>query len=100
MPGRPATKEYVMSLRLCNARTIPVTLYLEPWGEQYALPSETTLTVVARGPQGDTLEVEWADEHITLYGWPGSIVTLLHDGKEVGVGTSERTPVPATPRRS
>jgi hypothetical protein len=80
-------------------RTIPVTLCLEPWGEQYTLTPEATFTVIAKGPEGDALEVEWTDDHITLYGWPGSIVTLFHDGKEVGGGTSERTPVPATPRR-
>ena len=95
----PATKEYVTLLRLCNVRTIPITLYLEPWGEQYTLGPEATFTVVARGPEGDALEVEWADDHIILYGWPGSIVTLFHDGKELGVGTAKRTPVPATPRR-
>jgi hypothetical protein len=95
----PATKEYVTLLRLCNVRTIPITLYLEPWGEQYTLGPEATFTVVARGPGGDALEVEWADDHIILYGWPGSIVTLFHDGKALGVGTAERTPVPATPRR-
>ena len=99
MPGSLAAEEYVTSLRLCNARTIPVTLYLEPWGEQYTLMPEATFTVVARGPEGDTLEVEWTDDHITLYGWPGATVALFHDGKEVGVGTAECTPVPATPHR-
>ncbi len=60
---------------------------------------EATFTVVARGPEGDSLEVEWADDHIILYGWAGSIVSLFHKGKEVGVGASERTPVPSTPLR-
>ena len=61
MPGSSATKEYVTLLRLHNAHPIPVTLYLEPWGEQYILTPEATFTVVARGPEGDALEVEWAD---------------------------------------
>ena len=47
----------------------------------------------------DTLEVEWADGHIVLYGWPGSVVTLFHEGKEVGGEISERAPIPSTPRR-
>jgi hypothetical protein len=100
MPGSLATKEYMTSLRLCNARTIPITLYLEPWVEQYTLTPEATFTVVVRGPEGDALEAEWADDHIILYGWPGSVVTLFHDGKEVGAGAAERTPVPTTPHRS
>ena len=99
MPCDPATKEYVTSLRICNSRSIPLTLCLEPWGEQYIMTPEATFTVVARGPEGDSLEVEWADDHIILYGWAGSIVSLFHKGKEVGVGASERTPVPSTPLR-
>lgn len=95
----PGTKEYATSLRVHNSRSVPLTLYLEPWGEQYTMAPEATFTAVARGPEGDTLEVEWADDHIVLYGWPGSVVTLFHEGKEVGAGSSEHAPVPSTPRR-
>jgi hypothetical protein len=42
--------------------------------------------------------VEFADDHIILYGWPGSVVTLFHKGTELGAGDPERTPLPATPR--
>jgi hypothetical protein len=99
MRCEPETREYSTSLRVCNARSFPMTLYLEPWGEQYTLAPEATFTAVARGPEGDTLEVEFADDHITLYGWPGSVVTLFHQGKEVGIGASGRAPVPSTPCR-
>jgi hypothetical protein len=98
MPCDPETKDYVTSLRVYNARSVPLTLYLEPWGEQYTMAPEATFTAVAKGPEGDTLEMEWADNHIVLYGWAGSVVTLFHEGKEVGSETSERAPVPSTPR--
>ena len=98
MPGSSATKAYTTSLRVCNTHAIPITLHLEPWGEQYTMPPETTLLVVARGPEGDVLEVEYAEDHIVLYGWPGSVITLFYAGKEVGAGTTERAPVPLTPR--
>ena len=97
MPRSPAIQEYTTSLRVCNAHARPITLYLEPWGEQYTMPPEATFVVVARGPEGDALEVECAAEHIVLYGWPGSVVTLFHAGKEVGTGAAERAPVPLTP---
>ena len=61
-----------------------MTLYLEPWGQQYTMAPEATFTAVARGPEGDTLEVEVSDNHIILYGWPGAVVTLFHEGKEIG----------------
>ena len=41
--------------------------------------------------------VACAEDHIVVYGWPGSVVTLFHAGKEVRAGTSERTPAPLTP---
>ena len=97
MPSSLAIQEYTTSLRVCNAHASPITLHLEPWGEQYTMPPEATFVVVARGPEGDALEVECAEEHIVLYGWPGSVVTLFHAGKEVGVGAAERAPVPLTP---
>jgi hypothetical protein len=98
MPGDPETKEYVTSLRVYNSRAITLTFSLEPWGEQYRLAPEETFEIVARGPEGDSLEVEFADDRITLYGWPGSVVTLLHKGTELGAGDSKHTPIPATPR--
>jgi len=37
-----------------------LTFFLEPWGEQYRLAPEETFEIVARGPEGDSLEVEFA----------------------------------------
>jgi hypothetical protein len=37
-----------------------LTFSLEPWGEQYRLAPEETFEIVARGPEGDSLEVEFA----------------------------------------
>jgi hypothetical protein len=98
MPGSPMSQEYTTSLRVCNSHALPITLHLEPWGEQYTMPPEATFLVVVRGPEGDALEVECAEDHIVLYGWPGSVVTLFYAGKEVGAGAAERAPVPLTPQ--
>jgi hypothetical protein len=97
MPGDPEAKEYVTSLRVCNSRSMALTFSLEPWGEQYRLAPEETFEIVARGPEGNSLEVELADDQLILYGWPGSVVTLLHQGTERRAGDSKRTPTPATP---
>jgi hypothetical protein len=91
------TKEYTTSLRVCNTRSIALTFILEPWGEEYTIAPEATFEIVARGPEGDSLEVEYADDHVTLYGWPGSVVSLFHEGTELGTGSSERTPIPFAP---
>ena len=96
MPYDPETKKYVTSLRVCNSHSIALTFSLEPWGEQYKLAPEETFEIVARGPEGDSLEVEFADDQIILYGWPGSVVRLFHKGTELGAGDAERPPIPAT----
>ena len=97
MPRSPVIKEYTTSLRVCNAHALPITLHLEPWGEQYTMPPKATFLVFTRGPEGDALEVECAEDRIVIYGWPGSVVTLFHAGKEAGAGAADRAPVPLTP---
>jgi hypothetical protein len=99
MQSEPEANECLLSLRIRNSHSAALTFYLEPWGEQYAMPPEATFAVVAKGPEGDSLEVEFADDHITLHGWPGSVVSLFHAGIELGAGFSERTPEPLTPPR-
>jgi hypothetical protein len=46
-----------------------------------------TFEVVARGPDQDPFEVEYGDNHITLYGWTGSVVSVFQDGVELGTGS-------------
>ena len=87
----------VETVRLRNPRVDELPLYLEPWGEEYTLAPNTALEIVAEGPAGDSLEVEFGPDHITGYGWSGSVVTLIQEGAEVGAGLGKRTPVPPVP---
>ena len=64
-------------MRIHNARATSLTFYLEPWGEAYLMPPDAIFEVAAKGPEGDGLEVEYADDHITVYGWSGSTASLL-----------------------
>ena len=80
------------ALRLTNSRPAPVYFSLEPWGEEYLMAPRATFEVVARGPEGGTLEVESASERVTVWGWAGSTVTLARDG--IPLGPDARTPVP------
>lgn len=89
--------ERVESVRVSNARTVDMPLYLEPWGEEYALAPGAVIEIVAEGPAGDSLEVELADDHITVYGWPGSVVTLFQEETELGAGSGKRSRVPPIP---
>jgi hypothetical protein len=95
--GDPEAARAVVSLTVRNVRAVAVTFHLEPWGEEYPMPPGAAFQVVARGPEGDSLELEAGDDGIIVYGWPGSVVWLFHDGQELGGGRGERQPVPATP---
>ena len=84
----------VTALQLTNAHSEAIRFYLEPWGEEYTMPSGATFEVVARGPQGGSLDVAVADDAITIWGWAGSVVALLHEGTLLGPPLDGRTPVP------
>jgi hypothetical protein len=88
-----------VSLRLRNSSERELKLFLEPWGEEYRMPPNLALNVVAHGPRGDCLEVEFALDRVTVYGWSGSTVALFDGEAELGDGSREREPVPPTPSR-
>lgn len=100
MATRSEVAERVESVRVSNARTVDMPFYLEPWGEEYALAPGAVIEIVAEGPVEGTLEVEMADDHITVYGWPGSTVTLFQDEIELGAGSGKRPRVPPIPSHS
>jgi hypothetical protein len=39
--------------------------------------------VQAVGPEGGFLELVWGNDEVTVYGWTGSMVSILAEGKEV-----------------
>jgi hypothetical protein len=69
--------EDTFSLRLTNSRDLDLIVWLEPWGEQHRLVSGATLTILAEGPSGDTLEIEHRENGFTVYGWPGSVISTV-----------------------
>jgi hypothetical protein len=81
-------------LQLTNSRPDVMRFSLEPWGEEYTLPPETTLEVTARGPEGGVIEVDIGVDGVTAWGWAGSMVMLARDG--IPLGPAVRTPVPTT----
>jgi hypothetical protein len=97
---RPETQEATTFLRIVNSRPDELKFFLEPWGEEYPMPPGEKFELVAKGPMGGQLELEYAEGHIMVWGWPGSVVALLNDGNELGRGDLRRGPVPPTPPRS
>ena len=88
---------YVQNLRIQNSQSQPVTLYLEPWGEELLISPNATYEFAARGPEGDCLHVDFAPAQITIYGWSGSVISVYHNDKML---RNCEIPAPATPRRA
>ena len=84
-------------LRVQNRHSKPVTLCLEPWGEELPIAPKARYEIVAEGPEGDYLEVQYEERGITVYGWSGSVLTVFHEGRLL---VECKIPVPRTPPRS
>ena len=67
--------ESTFSLRLTNSTRADLRISLEPWCEEHCLPRGATLTTNAMGPEGDTVEIEYGSDGLTIYGWPGSTIS-------------------------
>jgi hypothetical protein len=86
--------------RVTNSSAADKRLILEPWGEEYMFPVGGVLDIVSEGPRDGFPEFDFADEHITIYGWPGAVISIFLDGIELGANPQKRTPVPPTPAPS
>jgi hypothetical protein len=57
-----------------NSNTIPVTLRLEPWGDEHAIPPVSSIQVRYSGPPGGELEIEHGPGEVVLWGAMREIV--------------------------
>ena len=58
---RSRLDESVVALRVRNSRTNEMQFYLKPWGERYTLAPGSVFEVIARGPAGNFIELEYGD---------------------------------------
>lgn len=86
----------VQHLRVQNSHLQPVTISLEPWGEELMISPNATYEISASGPEGDCLHVDFTPARISVYGWSGSVISVYHNGKML---TNSEIPAPATPGR-
>jgi hypothetical protein len=81
--------------RVHNPSDRPLTVSLEPWAECYDLGPNGTFDVVFIGPRNGMPEVvPYPDSSLTVYGWEGSDVFVLQEGrlvsKQVAIDESVR----------
>lgn len=83
-------------IKLSNAsQEHTVVFTLEPWAEQYPMAPGTQFDVVAEGPPGDFIEIEWTEDRITVFGWTGSVAAVYENGRELSGAPNPRPPLPS-----
>jgi len=87
-------RNHVVQVGVKNSSKASLTLYLEPWGEVYAIAPEATYDVVARGPEGGSVQIEVVADGIVVHAWCGSTVSL-YQGETIIAECL--IPVPPTP---
>lgn len=68
----------VIYVRVTNSQEYRIIL--EPWGtECFDIMNQThPLRIEGTGPSDGALEIEYGENTITIYGWPGSTVNVYH----------------------
>ena len=87
---------YTAYLRVQNSSRNSRKLWIEPWGDEILMQPGATFDIVAKGPEGDCLEVANGDSDIVVYGWPKSTLVVLQAGARL---MEYLTPAPSTPLR-
>ena len=81
------SSEKTVTLHFTNNHNHSIQFHLQPWGEVYDMPAGATYIAIARGEECDferqALEIEYAQDVVTLYGITGSVVTVFHDEQEL-----------------
>ncbi len=83
--------------RIHNGQPGPINLLVEPWGDVHQMDSGDALEIVAIGPADGSLDCEITGNGFTIFGWAGSVVKILRDGKEIVPNSSGSVPVPGAP---
>lgn len=95
----PAHASIETCIAISNSSDREITLYLEPWAEEFLVAKESEIILAGRGPQeGNGFSVEYREDGIVVSGWTGSVVQVFSQGKELG--NTPRSPVPDVDSKS
>lgn len=83
MTPKSSSQSHVVSFRITNSEDAPVTLYLEPWGEDYAMAPGCVFEIELCGPDKGRAEIEYGKGFIAVYGWPGATAKVLQGDQDV-----------------
>ena len=72
------------TIRVKNVTHRAITVILEPWANEYTLPTGAVFDVLERGGSPDSqLEIHLEDSSLVFYGRVGSVLSIIADGEEL-----------------
>ena len=66
---------------ITNSSEKPLTVWLEPWGQDLQVAPGQSLDIVARSPSEGRLEVVNADDAVAVYAWPEATIQTFSQGE-------------------
>lgn len=70
-------------LELFNHTSTPKSLWMEPWGEELALPSKISWKLTCEGTDPKNVSVDFHEDGIAIYGIPKAIMRVHADDEVV-----------------
>lgn len=71
----------IKKLKFKNNTEIKMKVYLEPWAEEYVLPPGSIIIFYSKDISKELIEVEYAVNSITVYGWDDEITVEIDNKK-------------------
>ncbi len=88
---------YEATVQIRNKSEREIEIAIEPWGDVFLLAKNKKVSIESRGPANGSPELEIQANKITYYGWVGSTVRFIQDGKEISATHTTSLPIPSIP---
>lgn len=78
-----------MTIQVSNASSLPLTIWIEPWCDELALPPRSTLSLCAHGDESDASvpNIEVIDDRLVVWATAAGILIVTIDGIEQDTGS-------------
>lgn len=76
-----ADDEKKVSVTITNRHLTPITLYVEPWGDEHQIPPNKTFRIDFRADSLQAIPIIYEGDSITVEGWQGATAEIWFEGQ-------------------
>jgi len=70
-----------LSLTITNRHSVPIMLYVEPWGDEHEILPNKTFRIDFSAPVLQSVPVSYGKDCITVEGWQGTVAEIWCEGR-------------------